>query len=164
MEASITPSAEWMINVPAFGLQGVAARTDYVIEGKRQALVILTASKTNGKEGRLFCARTTDGGVHWKQVSWIGDEPGGFRIMPSTVKLPNGDLLTAARTHGPNETNWIDLYSQHRQGRDLEYGSKTGRLDRRPRREPSVDDPAEGWALVPDLRIPQRTVWHPRSS
>ena len=101
---------------PTFGLQGVAARTDYVIEGKRQALVILTASKTNGKEGRLFCARTTDGGVHWKLVSWIGDEPAGFRIMPSTVKLSNGDLLTAARTHAPGETNWIDLYRSKDKG------------------------------------------------
>jgi hypothetical protein len=101
---------------PAFGLLGVAARTDYVIEGKRQALVVLTASKKNGKEGRLFCTRTTDGGLHWKQVAWIGDEPDGFRIMPSTVKLPSGDLLTAARTHGPNETNWIDLYRSKDRG------------------------------------------------
>lgn len=102
---------------PTFGLLGVAARTDYVIEGKRQALVILTASKSNGKEGRLFCARTTDGGLHWNRVSWIGDEPEGFRIMPSTVRLPNGDLLTAARTHAPNETNWIDLYRSHDRGK-----------------------------------------------
>ena len=85
-------------NFPTFGLQGVAARTDYVIEGKRQALVVLTASKTNGKEGRLFCARTTDGGLNWKQVSWIGDEPAGFRIMPSTVKLPSGRMRRTRRT------------------------------------------------------------------
>lgn len=95
---------------PTFGRLGVAARTDYIVEGKHQALLILTASKSNGKEGRLFCARTTDGGISWKQVSEIGDEPEGYRIMPSTVKLPNGDLVMAARTHGPKETNWIDLY------------------------------------------------------
>ncbi len=95
---------------PMLGLPGVLARTDYLIEGKHQALVFLTASKTNGKEGRLLCARTTDGGLHWKVVSWIGDEPEGFRIMPSTVLLPSGDLVTAARTHAPPELNWIDLY------------------------------------------------------
>jgi hypothetical protein len=103
-------------NFPTFGLPGVAARTDYLIEGKHQALLVLTASKTNGKEGRLFCARTTDGGLHWKLVSWIGDEPTGFRIMPSTVRLANGDLLTAARTHAPPETNWIDLYRSTNHG------------------------------------------------
>ncbi len=103
-------------NFPTFGLQGVAARTDYVIEGKRQALVFLTASKSNGKEGRLFCARTNDGGLRWKIVSWIGDEPEGFRIMPSTVRLPGAVLLTAARTHAPSEINWIDLYRSTNQG------------------------------------------------
>ncbi len=101
---------------PTFGMLGVAARTDYVIEGKHQALLVLTASKANGKEGRLFCARTTDGGLHWTKVAEIGDEPEGFRIMPSTVRLPNGELLTAARTHGPAETNWIDLYRSHDKG------------------------------------------------
>ena len=103
-------------NFPTFGLPGVAARTDYVIEGQHRALLVLTASKTNGKEGRLFCARTTDGGLHWKQVSWIGDEPEGFRIMPSTLRLPNGDLLMAARTHAPSELNWIDLYRSTNRG------------------------------------------------
>ena len=103
-------------NFPTFGLPGVAARTDYVIEGQHRALLVLTASKTNGKEGRLFCARTTDGGLHWNQVSWIGDEPEGFRIMPSTLRLPNGDLLMAARTHAPSELNWIDLYRSTNRG------------------------------------------------
>ena len=101
---------------PTFGLLGVAARTDYVIEGPRQAIVFLTASKSNGKEGRLFCARTKDGGLHWERVAWMGDEPAGFRIMPSTVLLPGGDLLTAARTHAPDETNWIDLYRSRDHG------------------------------------------------
>lgn len=81
-----------------------------MIEGKHQALVILTAAKKNGKEGRLFCARTKDGGVHWTFVSFIGDESTGFSIMPSTVRLPNGTLLATSRTKGPNDTNWIDLY------------------------------------------------------
>lgn len=103
-------------NFPMLGLPGVLARTDYVIEGRRQALVVLAASKANGKEGRLFCARTTDGGLHWKLVSLIGDEPAGFRIMPSTVRLPNGDLVTAARTHAPPEINWIDLYRSTNHG------------------------------------------------
>ncbi len=95
---------------PLFGQSGVAARTDYVVEGKRQALVVLTASKKNGQEGRVFCARTKDGGLSWNFVSWLGDEPPGFRIMPSTVRLPNGTLLSAARTHEPSDANHIDLF------------------------------------------------------
>jgi hypothetical protein len=101
---------------PMLGMPGILARTDYVVEGKQQALVMLTASKTNGKEGRLFCARTKDGGLHWTFVSWIGDEPSGFRIMPSTVRFPNGDLLTAARDHAAPEKNWIDIYRSKDRG------------------------------------------------
>ncbi|MGI8988198.1 MAG: sialidase family protein [Bryobacteraceae bacterium] len=95
---------------PVFGQPGIAARTDYVIEGKRQALVFLTAAKKNGKEGRVFCARTKDGGLHWTFGSWLGEETEGFRIMPSTVRLPGGVLLTATRTKQPPDSNWIDLF------------------------------------------------------
>ena len=95
---------------PLFGQPGVAARTDYLIEGKREALLLLTAAKKNGKEGRVFCARTTDGGLTWRFVAWLGEETEGFRIMPSTVRLPDGTLLTAIRAHDPPELNHIDLF------------------------------------------------------
>jgi hypothetical protein len=39
---------------------GVAARTDYLIDGPRKASVFLTAAKVNHREGRPFCARTSD--------------------------------------------------------------------------------------------------------
>src|ERR1051326_2410468 len=78
---------------PQFG-NGVLARTDYLIEGPREALVFLSQSKTNGREGRPFCARTTDGGLTWGFISYIGPEPPGFAIMPSTVRLDREKLLT----------------------------------------------------------------------
>jgi Neuraminidase (sialidase) len=95
---------------PKLGLPGIMARTDYLIESKKRALVFLTAAKTNGKEGRVFCAKTDDGGVHWKFVSWLGDEPAGFSIMPSSIRLPDHTILTATRTKQPRDSNWIDLY------------------------------------------------------
>jgi hypothetical protein len=95
---------------PLFGQLGVAARTDYLIEGKQQALLLLTSSKGNGKEGRVFAARTFDGGLTWRFVAWLGEETEGFRIMPSTVRLPDGTLLTATRTHELPELNHIDLF------------------------------------------------------
>jgi hypothetical protein len=95
---------------PILGQKGIPARTDYIVNGKRDCLVFLTASKSNGKEGRPFCARTTDGGMSWKFVSYIGPEPAGFTIMPSTVRLGPAALLTTVR-HKENETtNWIDTY------------------------------------------------------
>ena len=97
--------------LPDFGQPGVAARTDYIVNGKRDAFLFLTAAKKNGKEGRVFCARTTDGGLHWKFVSWIGDEPAGFSIMPSSVRLSKTEIVTATRVKEDQENSRIDIYA-----------------------------------------------------
>src|SRR5262249_11846719 len=73
--------------LPLFAQPGIAARTDYVVNGKHDCLLFLTAAKRNGREGRPLCVRTTDGGRTWQFVSWIGDEPKGYAIMPSTVRI-----------------------------------------------------------------------------
>lgn len=94
---------------PLFGQQGIAARTDYLAVNKRECLVFLTASKQNGREGRPLVVRTTDGGLTWNFLSWIGPEPAGFTIMPSSVRLPGGRILTAVR-HKEDPPNWIESY------------------------------------------------------
>jgi hypothetical protein len=99
---------------PQFGA-GVAARTDYLIEGQHDALVFLTAAKSNHREGRPFCARTTDGGVTWKSVSFIGEEPKGFAIMPSTLRLSRTRLLTTVRVKDA-AVNRIDAYTSSDNG------------------------------------------------
>jgi hypothetical protein len=94
---------------PMLAQKGIAARTDYVVLGKHDCLVFLTASKSTGREGRPFCARTTDGGRSWTFTGWIGPEPPGYAIMPSTVRLSDGGLLSAIRErHG--DKSWIDAY------------------------------------------------------
>jgi hypothetical protein len=97
---------------PLLGQTGIAARTDYIVNGKHDAFVFLTAAKSNGKEGRPFCARTTDGGLHWNLVSWMADEPPGFAIMPSTVRLSPDRLISAMRIH-EGDKDWIDLFESH---------------------------------------------------
>ncbi len=80
------------------GVDKICTRTDLVILGPHDCLMFGSAAKADNKEGRVFCARTTDGGQHWKLVARIGEEPPeGFSIMPSTVRLPSGTLLTAVR-------------------------------------------------------------------
>lgn len=95
---------------PMLDQQGIAARTDYIVNGKHDAMVFLTASKSNGKEGRVFCARTEDGGLNWKFVSWIGGEPSGFSIMPSTVRISPKELITAVRVKYDQDTTAIEVY------------------------------------------------------
>ena len=84
------------------GIDKVCTRTDLIILGKKDCLMFGSAAKLiDGKEGRTFCARTTDGGLHWKLVSLIGPEPKeGYAIMPSTVKLASGALITTIRQGG----------------------------------------------------------------
>lgn len=95
---------------PQLGQPGIAARTDYVVNGKRDAFVFLTAAKRNGKEGRPVCARTRDGGMTWDFVSYIRDEPDGFAIMPSSVRISPTKLVTAIRGLDRPDTAYIDLY------------------------------------------------------
>jgi hypothetical protein len=99
---------------PDFGVPGVAARTDVVTLGSRHALFLLTAAKADGREGHVFCAETTDGGVSFRRKSWVGPEPDGYAIMPSTVRLRGGALLSAVRCRSGEGSSrrrgWIDLY------------------------------------------------------
>ncbi len=102
---------------PMLGLSGIAARTDYFVESKDACVVSLTASKSNGEEGRPFCARTDDGGKTWTFLGWIGPEPTGYAIMPSTVRSgPNG-LVSAIRCRN-GEPSWIELYHSPDGGRN----------------------------------------------
>jgi hypothetical protein len=75
----------------------------------------LTASKANGREGRPFCARTADGGLSWRFVSFIGPEPEGYAIMPSSVRLSPSELVTTIRRQDLPRS-WIDAYASHDDG------------------------------------------------
>jgi BNR repeat-like domain len=91
--------------LPLFGQPGIAARTDYIVNGPGDCFLFLTAAKSDGREGRPLCARTTDGGKSWRMVSWIAPEPEGYAIMPATVRLGDRELLTAIRRHdGPKHS------------------------------------------------------------
>jgi hypothetical protein len=107
--------------LPLFGQTGVAARTDYLVSSRDECILFLTASKSNGNEGRVFCARTTDGGETFEFLSPIGPEPEGFSIMPASVRLSASRILVAvrcreARREFQTAENWIDLYASDDNG------------------------------------------------
>jgi len=107
---------EGPFRLPLFGQKGVAARTDYIVNGPSDCMLFLTAAKRNGEEGRPFCARTTDGGKTWEFVSWIGNEPSGYSIMPSTIRLGERELFTAIRCRDDTKA-WIETYRSLDDGR-----------------------------------------------
>ena len=98
-------------NLPDFGQPGIAARTDYLINGPKDMTVFLTAAKRNRREGRVIHVRTRDGGASWDFQSYIGPEPLDYAIMPSSVRLGPVSILTAVRRR-----NWIDVYRSDNNG------------------------------------------------
>jgi hypothetical protein len=120
--------------LPLFGQKGIAARTDYIVNGKHDCMLFLTAAKSDGREGRSLCARTRDGGKSWDFVAWIGDEPAGYAIMPATVRLGATELLTALRRRDESR-KWIETY------RSLDDG-KSWQLDAVPVRDNGEGNPA----------------------
>jgi BNR repeat-like domain len=108
--------------LPLFGQKGVMARTDYIVDGSAKCSLFLTASKADGHEGRPFCARTTDGGLHWRFVSFIGPEPSGYTIMPSTARISASHLVTTVRCADVEPPkSWIDAYASHDNGRTWSF-------------------------------------------
>ncbi len=112
---SMDRCASWQgpFRLPMYSPTGVEARTDYLVDGASTCTLFLTATKADGREGRVFCARTDDGGRTFPLRAWIGPEPEGFAIMPASVRLPGGRILVSVRCRGgggSREGNWIDLY------------------------------------------------------
>jgi hypothetical protein len=103
----------WMgpYSVPDFGTPGIMARTDYFIDGPRTMTMFVTAALENRQEGRVFCLRTTDGGITWNRVG-VASNPiqksNSFSIMPSSVRLTKDSIVSAVRRKEGNE-NFIEL-------------------------------------------------------
>lgn len=103
--------------LPDFGQPGTAARTDYLVNGKHDLTMFLTVAKSNGKEGRVICARTRDGAKTWTMEAFVTPEPEGrdYAIMPSSVRLPDGRILTTVRYR-----KFIDAFVSDDDGRSWE--------------------------------------------
>jgi len=112
--------------LPRFGQKAVMARTDYIINGKDSCLLFLTATKTNDKEGRPFCARMTNGGGNIEFISWIAPEPKGYSIMPSTVRISKDKLVSAIRRYERGDINWgwIEVYVSNDGGQSWHFQSE----------------------------------------
>ena len=107
--------------LPDFGQPGIAARTDYLVNGKHDLTMFLTAAKANKKEGRVICVRTRDGGKSWTLEGMVGPEPEGndFAIMPSSVRLSATEILTTVR-----HRVYIDAYRSTDNGKTWAFAGK----------------------------------------
>lgn len=92
------------------GLPGISARTDIVALGRHDALFMLTSTKSDGEEGRVFCARTEDGGRSFYVQAFLMAETAGYSIMPASVMRPDGAILTLVRRMETTDTGWIGAF------------------------------------------------------
>jgi len=106
--------------LPLFGHKGIMGRTDYIVNGPDDCLLFLTATKSDGKEGRPIVIRTVDGGRTWKFLAYIGPEPHGYAVMPSSVRISTTDLVTTVRMRD-FPRRWIDAYVSHDNGRSWAF-------------------------------------------
>lgn len=85
---------------PAFEGMTLTPRTDYIVLGKRECVVFITANGRGDSRGsRVACIRTKDGGMTFNLVAWVTPETEASRaIMPSTVQLDESRFLLTCRT------------------------------------------------------------------
>lgn len=90
----------------------ITSRTDYVVAGPHDCLVMMSARGSSTLTDRVFCARTTDGGRSFSFVSWlIGPDDSYRAVMPSTVRCSSGRLVSAIRRRQVGtERCWVDAY------------------------------------------------------
>ncbi len=112
--------------LPDFGQIDIMPRTDYLVSDPESSLLFLTATKQNGREGRPFVAEAMGGGKTIRFVSWIGPEPEGFSIMPSTVQISPEHLLSAIRRYDREsiEEGWIEVHRSEDDGESWTWLSK----------------------------------------
>ena len=101
---------EGPFSFPDIDSNGVATRTDYIVEGKQELSAFLTVAKSNKKEGRVVLSKTYDGGLNWEIISWITPEHEGFDIMPSSLRLSSNELLTVVRTRTGDRQDLLTSY------------------------------------------------------
>ncbi len=111
----------------------LTGRTEYIIESNDSALFFMGARdplKGAGSE-KAFLARTTDGGLSFEFLSWIGDRTTpSYAIMPTAAKTFSGKLVASVRKRdykhnfietNPNPYGWIDIYASDDNGITWEF-------------------------------------------
>lgn len=123
----------------------MTARTDYIVEGPKSCLLFLSQNMKGidciHYSDRAFAVRTDDGGLTWEMLGYITDDP-ARSVMPSTVSLPDGTLVTALRRRRDtllvspeeaekikaeggkppcNQDNWIEIRGSYDRGRTWEF-------------------------------------------
>lgn len=115
--------------VPMF-CKAMSMRTDYMVLDKDTMLLGMTGSRDDGFEGITFYGKLSDGGKTWTRLGTMGEiHCDGFRIMPSTVRLPDGALLCATRYCEKGGPRYIEMFRSDDEGQSWNAISRVGWTD-----------------------------------
>lgn len=94
------------------GVKPISLVTDFVRLNSRECLMLGTAAKVDGAAARVFCARTTDGGLSWRLVSWIGVEPApsAYAAAPSSLKTGRTGIVTSLLRCEPGKAPCLEIW------------------------------------------------------
>ncbi len=88
---------------PMLGMKSITARTNIIINGKRDCMAFLTGELQDSPECS-FMARTTDGAKTWRFVSML--DKGSLGIMPSAARVSQTEIFAAIRRED-GDHGWI---------------------------------------------------------
>jgi len=97
--------------IPSLGFTGVSARPEYHVLSPDEMMVFLTVTKENRDEGRVVCAKLSEGGKRWELIGLLGAEPAGWEIMPAAARRKNGDWVALVRGQTPGRKWYMSQYS-----------------------------------------------------
>ena len=102
--------------------------------------MFLSAKSNNVRailQDKAFCAVTTDGGLSFRFLSWMTPQDSVRSVMPSTVEVAKGHLISALRRRlDPPKgekyalaTNWIDVVESTDNGQSWHFLHKIAETD-----------------------------------
>lgn len=131
-------------------LTELTPRTDYVVVGKHEAILLLSSRK-RGKFGtdRIFTAKTKDGGKSFQFLDWVVPVDDSARaVMPETFRTSDGTLVTAMRRKRKDkddgEVNWVDAYTSTDGGQSWKFTAKIGDSGTNNGNPPAIAETADG--------------------
>ncbi len=124
---SIDRCKTWIgpFETPSMGLSGISARTELVPLSESEALLFFACPKADGYEGRAAVAKISKGGKEFEFLSYIGEEPPGFTIMPCGFKRENGEIVVVLREEdrfdNPNRGARLTQFISKDEGKTWEF-------------------------------------------
>jgi hypothetical protein len=126
---------------PDFQAGKLTSRTDFLVNGKHDAFIFLSAKDTKVKatlQDRAFCVRTTDGGRSFKFISWMAETDTIRSVMPATVRMSENHLITAMRRrYDPPldqkkmlPSNYVTVHESRDNGKSWNFQSMVAETDR----------------------------------